>query len=499
MAQERPGAPISEPRPAAPVAEARVETPVAPRRTLRDRVLRRNRGPQGPAAEPAEPVARRAGEARVQGPEPRRIVRRSPSKKGPLVAAGLAAGLVGGVILFHDDLGRAKDNLGAAISGIGKDGSKEATPTTSSAAADGEKAKAAREKEIADAVAKALKERDQSDAEKAKTAKEQADAKANQAAAETYALLNIESRQWAATNLGADEWSKNPNNWDEPVVTPQGDKFIHLKQRSNEVHSRVKMTDKTVGQSWIKIKRTDSGIERFVGNQVLDAQAEVLILSPNVEADVKEVTVRMADNVNALLNDSVAKMVAKEAAEQPGVKVVLICPPSEITAKGAVGSYSLLDIPTSQGSAEQWAADNFGVKGDGWSDKATSWEVRVIDGDKFAHLKQGPNEVHSSIKTTDNAVGQAWAKIKRTDAGVETIQGNKVTNAQAEAFVVLPNVTMEVKEITIRLSNNVNALIVDSYNKMVAKEAIEQPEVKVLIACPVTTAPTPTPILPPAK
>lgn len=307
---------------------------------------------------------------------------------------------------------------------------------------------------------------------------------------EAYTLLSIESRKWAADNLGADEYSKNPDNWDDPVVTKEGDKFIHLKQRPNEVHTRVKMTDKTVGQSWIKIKTTDSGIERFVGNQVLDAQAEVLVLSPRVEADVKEITVRMADNVDALLKDSLNKMVAKEAAEQPGVPVVLICPPSEITAKGAVGSYSLLDIPTSQGSAEQWAAENFGVKGDGWSDKASSWEIKVTpEGDKFAHLKQRPNEVHSEIKTTDNAVGQAWAKIKRTDSGVETINGNKVTNAQAEAFVVLPNVQMKVKEITIRLSNNVAALAVDSFNKLFAKEAAEQPEVKVLIACPVLVTP----------
>lgn len=149
---------------------------------------------------------------------------------------------------------------------------------------------------------------------------------------ETYTLLNIESESWSATTFGADDWSKDPNNW-EVVNQPNGDKYAHLKQRPNQVHTMVDLTkdSRAVGQAWAKIKTTDSGIERFVNNQVLDAQAETIVFR-NEKGEVKEVTIRIADNTDALMKDSYAKMVAKEAAEQPGTPVLpcqpVIIPPS---------------------------------------------------------------------------------------------------------------------------------------------------------------------------
>lgn len=127
MAHEIPGAPAPEPRPS-PAAE-----PAA-------------------TAQPAHPAA----EARVQtAAEPRRrFIDRRPSR-GPMIATAVTAAVLGGVILFHEPLGQATDNLGSAM-GLGRDGSSQATPTANSAAAGNGEAKAGAAPTTAPATAKAL-------------------------------------------------------------------------------------------------------------------------------------------------------------------------------------------------------------------------------------------------------------------------------------------------------------------------------------------------------
>lgn len=164
--QPRPGAPAPEPH--GPVAE--------------------------PVATPVQPVGQ-GGEAAPAPAEPRR---------GRLERVGRFArtpvGVTGSVLLVGA-------LLGGAIVGVGKvqEAQREqnqrppaaATPTTGGATAGNGEAKAAREKEIADAVEKALKDRDQADAEKAK-AKAEADAKAKADATTAPAKLDDKELQRVA-------------------------------------------------------------------------------------------------------------------------------------------------------------------------------------------------------------------------------------------------------------------------------------------------------------
>jgi len=272
-----------------------------------------------------------------------------------------------------------------------------------------------------------------------------------------------------------------------------------------------------VVQAYDKIKKTKDGLETIQGELVTNAQAQALVVNPNVtELDVNGATIRVpkdAKDKDALYRKLEADLKALEAKNQPGTTTL----PVDECPTALAGTYTLEAIdPSKAAAAARWGGD-----GDAWADDPSHWVIfNAPNGDHYAHLLPDTSDsahwgVEHKIKTA-GAVVQAYDKIKRNPDGIEIgAPGPVVKNAQAQALVIHPNVTeATVMEATFRVAVGgntetgaaaTNALWRDSEIKQAQAEVNQQPNTSTLPIneCPpvpgnktspaATFAPTPSP------
>src|SRR5680860_767363 len=92
---------------------------------------------------------------------------------------------------------------------------------------------------------------------------------------ETLSVIRIESAEAAAQRFGADNWSKNPSNWE---INEWGG--AHLKENPNDLISQINL-DGAVAEGWIKPENRASSYDAITvvahGNvQTIEVQGATL-------------------------------------------------------------------------------------------------------------------------------------------------------------------------------------------------------------------------------
>jgi len=266
---------------------------------------------------------------------------------------------------------------------------------------------------------------------------------------ETLSVIRIESAEAAAQRFGADNWSKNPSNWE---INEWGG--AHLKENPNDLISQVK-TAGAVLEGWIKPKERNSKFD-----------AITVVAHPSVnEVEVQGATLwDFGSNNDAGFAQVLGQVRAKEAVEQPGVVVLPLC--DKLGENKDLG-LSVIRIESAKEAAQRFGADN-------WSKNPSNWEINEWGG---AHLKENPNDLISQINL-DGAVAEGWIKPE-----------NRASSYDAITVVAHGNVqTIEVQGATLwDFGSNVDQGFMQVLGQVRAKEAVEQPGVVVLPAhdCPV--------------
>lgn len=415
--------------------------------------------PHVPAAEPgaAQPAVAPAGpEARAHAiAEPRRRFSRRP-----LIVSGLAAvvAFAGGVI-FRDNIGQAKDNVAAAVSGQGKQG----TPTTGSAASDAE-AKAAMEKRIAD-LEKAIKERDQADA--AKAAQNQTDQKAKTDAAKTESrgpvkTENLGTLADVAKKYGGDSKSRNVNSWE---WAPGEEGFAaHLKPTDDFAVTHLNLSDTSVIEGYFDV------LER---RENTSFDAVTLLAGPTQKTvPVRGATVRESKDPTGLVIELRGKLVPKEAKEQPGTIILEACPPADL-----VGNSGVRNLGTLADFAKKVGRDSYTKNLDKWE-----W-VKGEEG-FAAHLIVPTDGLSSRIELSGNLVAEGY---------FDAPERAENTRFNAISFVAHPSQgLLDGRGFTVRDFENADGGFAKLAREHIANEAKDQPGTITLLLkkCPT---------LPPAK
>lgn len=266
---------------------------------------------------------------------------------------------------------------------------------------------------------------------------------ASESAPAMLSAIRIESAQTAATRFGADAYSKNPSNWE---INEYGG--AHLKETAKAVKVN---TAGAVLEGWIK------------ANMVGARDALTVVADSNVP--VVEVNGGTLWDFGSSSREGFAQVLgqvrAKEAVEQPDVTVVPLC--ADLTP------INTTDVYVNKVESAQAAASMFGA--DDYSRNPSNWEINEWGG---AHLKETNA---ASLINLNGAVLEGWVKADRENG------------RDAITFVTHPNVSqMRTNGGTLWNFADSNRGFQQLLGQVIAKEAVEQPDVTVLPAynCAIT-------------
>ena len=251
--------------------------------------------------------------------------------------------------------------------------------------------------------------------------------------------VRIENAQAAATRFGADAYSQNPSNWE---INEYGG--AHLKETEKAV--KVK-TAGAVLEGWFKAPMTGENTN----------PALTLVADPTVPmVEVNGATLwDFGANSRAGFEQVLGQVEAKEPVEQPGVTVVPLC--------GDLQPVNTVSEPVNKIASAQEAASMFGA--DAYSRNPANWDINEYGG---AHLKETGT---ASLVNLSGATLETW------------IKGGRINGRDALTFVVHANVgQMRSNGGTFWDFANPDGGFKQLYGQVLAKEAVEQPDVTVLPA-----------------
>lgn len=261
--------------------------------------------------------------------------------------------------------------------------------------------------------------------------------------------IAIESVEQAVNLFGADAYSRDKENW---FINEYGGATLRPDQ-SGHVH-RVKANGAVV-EGWIKIKKNgEHQAQTFVARprdtKQLDINAGTFWRAP--QGQEKNLWRQVREQVKA-----------KEAITQPDVNIVPVCKPGDKETTRWVNPERI--------KSKKEAAKTYGVKGDGWSDKAKNW---VINPDGSATLREDPSGLEHEVTPGKLGVLTGWNKVDR------------VNGYDAIAFVAvqLPQ-GLHAKGVTAYKAGTGDreALFYQLLRQTTKREAKEQPGVIVLPLC----------------
>ncbi len=265
-----------------------------------------------------------------------------------------------------------------------------------------------------------------------------------ESSAAVLSAIKIESAQAAAQRFGADVYSSNPANWE---INNYGG--AHLKETENAV----------------KVKTAGAVLEGYFKAPMIGANSALTLVAdssvPMVEVNGATLWDFGPANEKAGFQQVLGQVEAKEPVEQPGVTVVPLCgdlQPVNTTSEAL----------TKIASAEQ-AAQLFGA--DSYSSNPANWDINEYGG---AHLKETGT---ASLVNLNGATLETW------------IKGNRANGRDALTFVVHANVgQMRSDGGTFWMFPNADGGFQQLQGQVIAKEAVQQPDVTVLPAynCSVT-------------